>query len=197
MSYKNPLHIIRDRDLSSVSPEKLKMWRKELMLRFVLGGGTTIKVNGKEYDKQGVLDAFEGMQGDLSLHVRILENEVLLNFLEDGNLRLFNNVNAFDRLNEGGLFGDVKDLFIPRLSETLVKSYRKKASEAALQANKMFRFSEDMNDWDRNACFSALYGEISLDVIGLKSMVQNPFIRGKDTVLKSYCNVKRRAQFKC
>ena len=86
MQYKNPLHIIRDKDLSSASPENLKRWRKELMLRFNLGGDTTIVVNGKEYDKQGVLEAFESIQGDLSLHAQILAEPALLDFLEEGKI---------------------------------------------------------------------------------------------------------------
>ena len=200
MQYKNPLHIIRDKDLSSVTPENLKRWRKELMLRFNLGGDTTIKVNGKEFDKQGVLEAFEGMQGDLSLHARILQDPALLNFLEDGNLRLFNGVNAYDRLNEEGLLEEVKDWFTPQMSKTLVSSYRKKDSEAASQVSKVFRFSADMNDLDRNACFSALYGELSLDVISLKLIAQNPFAEGRELVLKSelaeYLNKDRHAYLK-
>lgn len=200
MSYKNPLHIIRDKDLSSVTPENLKRWRKELMLRFNLGGGTAINVNGKEYDKQGVLDAFEGMQGDLSLHARILENESLLHFLEDGDLQLFNGVNAFDGLSESGLFEEVKDLFISSLSEALVKSYRKKNSEAATQVGKVFRFSDNLEEQDKNACFSALYGELSLDVISLKQMSQDPFVGGKKLAIKpelvEYLNKDRLAFLK-
>jgi hypothetical protein len=200
MEYKNPLHIIRDKDLSSVTPENLKRWRKELMLRFNLGGDTTIEVNGKEYDKQGVLEAFEGMQGDLSLHARILGDPALLNFLEDGNLRLFNGVNAYDSLNESGLLSEVKNWFIPRLSKTFVSSYRKKNSEAATQVNKVFRFSEDMDELDRSACFSALYGELSLDVIALRLMTQSPFTGGRGLALKpelaEYLNKDRQAYLK-
>jgi len=98
------------------------------------------------------------------------------------------------------LFDEIKGFFIPRLSEVFVKSYRKKESEAAFQVNKAFRFSEDMDDLDKNTCFSALYGEISLDVISLKLLVQNPFVNGRDLVLKSelaeYLNKDRHAFLK-
>jgi len=200
MQYKNPLHIIRDKNLSSITPDNLKRWRKELMLRFNLGGDTTIVVNGREYDKQGVLDAFEDIQGDLSLHARILQEERLLNFLEEGDLSLFNDANAYDHLNEEGLFFEVKDWFIPRVSKTLVNAYRKKDTKAVAQVNKVFRFSEDMNELDRATCFSALFGEMSVDLISLKLKSQNPFVRSRDLVLNpdlaEYLNKDRLAFLK-
>lgn len=124
MPYQNPLHIIAEklRD-EPIQPAMLKAWRKELMLQFDLQGTTTIKIKGVEYDKQGVLEAFAGMEQDFELHRKIYRRPLLLNFLEKGDLELFRLRENYAFLKEPGEanLSEFRSVFTPAFS----KAYRK------------------------------------------------------------------------
>ncbi len=122
MSYKNPLHIIRDKDLSSVSPENLKRWRKELMLRFNLGGGTAINVNGREYDKQGVTDTFVELEQDFAFHLNVFENKPLLDFLEKGSLTFFKEKEAQEYLRNNEFYKKIFPLLSLAYGQVLIET---------------------------------------------------------------------------
>lgn len=98
--YKSPVHIVSDRFLDSVTADTLKMWRKEIMLRFKLTNESAITLNGKEYDKQAVTDTFAALNEDFDFHLKLFKNKPLLAFLESGDLGFFQDRSA------QGIFAD-------------------------------------------------------------------------------------------
>lgn len=96
MKYQSPIYLVADRylDPESVNATTLKRWRKELLLRFNFSATPTIKIEGKEYDKQAVNDTFDKLQKDFSFHLKLYQNKALLAFIEKGNLGFFTDARA-------------------------------------------------------------------------------------------------------
>lgn len=92
MQYINPFSIleipIQDGELDS---QILKRAKKRLLTEFELHGTTTILLNGHEMDKNAILKTFQQLEyRNLSAyHSRIAKQPLLNNFLEKGDLTLF------------------------------------------------------------------------------------------------------------
>ncbi len=89
MNYQNPLSILSESQLQQIYDGNLKAVKKELMLQFQLEESVTLNLNGRELDKNGVIKLLEEIESDIGLHAKIFKNKNLLHFLEDGDLRLF------------------------------------------------------------------------------------------------------------
>ena len=121
MQYTNPLYLLADKNLSELNAANLKKWRKETLLRFDLGGATTLEIAGKEYDKNQLKAAFDQMKEELDFHKQVFQNKPLLHFLETGDLAIFKTKGNFQDLNDQSFRQKIKPYFVFQLSETIYK----------------------------------------------------------------------------
>ena len=99
MTYFSPLHIFDGQPVNGVDDDSLKRLRKELLLQFDLKQQTTLELNGREYDKAGVLAVFDQLKGAAAEHhLRLYRNQGLLRFLEAGDMRFFEDKKKLGRL---------------------------------------------------------------------------------------------------
>lgn len=137
MIYKNPLHIISDKDLTEVSPVNLKRWRKEVMLQFKLTNETTIKLNGREYDKQGVKDAFAELEEGFAFHLELFNNELLLAFLEEGDLSFFDSENPQETLLNSNFKTRLSLLFSQAYGHVIEKAIKNQTNDNIFRLSKI------------------------------------------------------------
>lgn len=121
MSFQSPIHVLYNKDLSQITEKNLKMWRKELMLRFDLEEQTTIELNGIEFDKNGIIEAFERLRLDTDFHIRLFKNEGLLDFIEKGQVYFFNDFHFWEDFKIEGFWSWIGPAFISTLQDSLYK----------------------------------------------------------------------------
>ena len=117
MIYKSPLHIIPEEYHADLSASTLKKVKKKLLLRLQLESKITIEINGQEYDKNQILSAFDELKNQLDFHHRLYQNQLLLQFIENGDLAIFQYNQKHKWLEKEDAFHDwVLKLFSKRLS---------------------------------------------------------------------------------
>jgi hypothetical protein len=89
MKYKNPIRILTPAQIKRLDSTTLKSIKKEILLHFQLTEGPTIERNGIVVDKNEVLEIFEELQQNLTLHLQIYKNKDLVHFLESGSMSFF------------------------------------------------------------------------------------------------------------
>jgi len=89
MQYNSPFHLLPKRDLSALTNDELKRWKRELLLQFDLQQSTTININEKEYDKNSIIQAFDNLKDRPEYHWRLYQNKPLLDFVEGGFINFF------------------------------------------------------------------------------------------------------------
>jgi|GEM_PF-1970246 hypothetical protein len=93
MNYLSPFYILPPEfsEGREIDKKTLKQARKVLMAEFELQGQSTIFINEKEYDKDGILKFFEQLEKDANFefHSFIFQNRLLLSFLENGDIESY------------------------------------------------------------------------------------------------------------
>jgi hypothetical protein len=92
MQYVNPFKAFNlTEDLESIDNKTLRRLKKRYLAEFELQESTTIQINGKTFDKNGLIFFLEQLQDKNTLHnhFKIFNNKPLLDFLENGNLSIF------------------------------------------------------------------------------------------------------------
>jgi hypothetical protein len=89
MRYINPIRILSPDQITRLEASTIKSIKKEILLHFQLTEDITIERNGFKLDKNRVLELFEELEKNLTLHLRIFENKLLLQFLENKNHLFF------------------------------------------------------------------------------------------------------------
>jgi len=113
MKYSSPFHLLQGRDASALTDDKLKRWKKELMLQFDLNKSTTIKIKKKEYDKNDALQVFDNLKDRPEYHWRLYQNKPLLNFLEYKHIDFFDDEENWADLEDISYRNWLAQWFIP------------------------------------------------------------------------------------
>ena len=118
MNFSSPIHIISDRflDADTVTPQVLRQWRKEILLRFNFAADTVIEVNGREFDKQTVTDSFKELENDFPFHLKLFKNKPLLAFLEAGDLAFTTDKRVQRDLADDDFRAKIYPLFVKKYS---------------------------------------------------------------------------------
>ncbi len=87
--YTSPFHLLPTRNTHVLTADGLKRWKKELMLQFDLNQNAVIDIDGKEYDKNDILQVFDLLKDRPDFHLRLYQNKPLLNFIEKGDVSFF------------------------------------------------------------------------------------------------------------
>lgn len=124
--YKNPLHIIPSDKVENLTSPQLKRIKKELLLRFELSQETTVKINGRDYDKNTVIETFDNLKGDISHHIKVLQHPTLMAFLEEGKLDFFKSRRGLLILHDPEFKAWLRPYFIDRLSKVYYQSVTNK-----------------------------------------------------------------------
>ena len=94
MPYTSPVALLDQQQLTDFSTTDFKKVKNALLLRFQLSDEPTIQVNGQWYDKDELVRLLEALQANPSLHFAIFQNRDLLLFLEEYELKFFQNGKA-------------------------------------------------------------------------------------------------------
>ena len=129
MQYYSPFHLIPT-DLiqgNLLDKKALKKAKKRLLAEFELLGTTTILLKEREVDKNTVLKIFEQLESDrqAKYHLRLYQEPDLLDFLENGNIKVFQDVDRLEILFlEHDFFKFIEPYFIERYNIALYQAIR-------------------------------------------------------------------------
>jgi len=139
MQYNSPFHLLPKRDLSVLTNDDLKRWKKELLLQFDLNKSTTIDINQKEYDKNDILQAIDLLKDRPEYHWRLYQNKPLLNFIENGDINFFK-----DKLSQQGFYDKpyqdwLAKWFIPAYDDAIYECIEKEEERYLKKLKKICR----------------------------------------------------------
>ena len=176
MNYHNPLSIFSDSQLQHIYDGNLRAVKKELMLQFQLEESVTINLNGKELDKNGVIKLLEEIERDLGLHTEIFRNKDLLRFLEEGDLRLFENQTLEDDKITEKHYKLIIDKVIKKLNY-ITGNYIKQAKPTTNKKLKIIlKFAEDLEPHQKMQAYLTAYEIIDKKVRKARDLFTSPFI---------------------
>ncbi len=119
MKYTSPLHLLPERNITALSPTELKRWKQELLLQFDLYESTTINVKDKEYDKNSILAGFDLLRDSPAYHLRLYKDKILLNFIEHGELDVFDRPKDWLSWIDEAYLAWLRPLFISQFSHLI------------------------------------------------------------------------------
>ena len=117
MQYISPLHFIELSSTDTIDRKDLLLARKKMLAELELNEGSGLEINGKEVSRNDIVRFFDDLQqsADLSYHLAIYKDPVLLKFLE------YNTLEKNDRIAKNPLYAD--DAFINWLSPYYAASF--------------------------------------------------------------------------
>jgi len=122
MQYFSPLSILNFEGLSEITPKDLRLAKHKMMAEFELNGTSTIQAGGKELTRNDVLKIFDLLEQttDLSFHVIVASDPVLLHFLER------------HELQPGKQFGLIDEKISPEFIEWISPYFRDAFNQAVV-----------------------------------------------------------------
>lgn len=118
MIYHNPLHIIPASEVKRLNAARLQAIREQLLKEIAASTTGTIKVQGRTYHKQQILDIFEDFDlEEIHFHFEVFQYSGLQAFLETGKLDFFEKADEWKVLNNHEFRTWIKPFFVKRLSE--------------------------------------------------------------------------------
>lgn len=176
MSEQNPLRIFTNKQLFELDQSKLKQLKKEALLEFQLTDHATIKLNGFEIDKNGVLEIFEELKPNLDLHLFINKNKSLNNFLNLGKIDLFEDYNTIHKIKSLENYKEVIELkIIARLKKMVLQKVEKIEFSSYVYIEKIKHFVNKLNPALEDEVFSTVFEKIKNQIAYLEDNFSNPF----------------------
>lgn len=130
MKYTSPFHLLPARNMQALTADGLKRWKKELMLQFDLNQNSVIDIDGQEYDKNDILQAFDLLKDRPDFHLRLYQNKPLLNFVEKGDFDFFKNEKNWEDFWDTPYRDWVGQWFIPAYDKMVYGLVENKSFEA-------------------------------------------------------------------
>ncbi len=123
MKYISPFTLldVEPENIDSISIQRAK---KRWLAEFELARTTTVKIRGKEFDKNGMLNLADELNDPerLKVHTEIFHYKSLFNFLEKSNVDFFQEPFRPDQLGENAL-EEIATCFSDHYSEVFVNAY--------------------------------------------------------------------------
>lgn len=124
--YRSPLYLLpSDQRHQSGAPD-LKLLRKELLLRLELAGGTTLRINKQEFDRNDLIKAVEDLASNFFFHQKVFRNRPLLAFLESGKIDYFEQPDSWSDLDDPDFQTWLHPFFTERYAQMLYKCVSEK-----------------------------------------------------------------------
>ncbi len=184
MTYTNPLGIFSEAQLDKLTDKHLKSLKKEILLHFQLSDKATIDRNGKQYDKNQILEIFDDLQQNLEVHLKIFNNKALLAFLENADLDFFKNKQAIDAVQRDYLFRDRIDKHVAEqinlVSASLVNKLTAKSPEAL---ESILNYSSKMSSNIKDKAYNKAYLGLKTHVDNLRKKYPHPFIASSGLII--------------
>ncbi|MEM7101743.1 MAG: hypothetical protein AAF502_01355 [Bacteroidota bacterium] len=191
IQYRSPFKIIDLKpENGEIDKRQLKLSKKRLLAEFEVQETITISINGKEYDKNGILKIFDELESSAHLdhHIRIYNNKFLLSFLENGDLFSYELLENKDFEGDSGYVNFTGLYFSNRFSEILARSI-KHGNDAAIGS--LFENDLPVNPKFYGDCYSAAYRIISGKIREIETLADDS--RKKyvpESFVKKYIDLK-------
>jgi hypothetical protein len=166
MKYISPFALLGITDSANAVIERkdLQLARKKLMAEIELGDTQTVKINGTEFSKDGIIKLFEEYEEEnvMGYHRLVAQDKALLAFLDQGFISDYNNIQKRPEYESGGFIDFVSPYFRERFEPELNAVFRKKDYFSLM---KLLRLNRLMTSSDEEASFRKVYEELN-DVVG-------------------------------
>ena len=179
MQYTSPLHVLADKNPADITEANLKKWRKEFLLKFDLQQQPTLKIAGKEFDKNQLQGIFDLMKTDADFHIQLYQNKPLLAFIENGDTTIFRKNGKIQAFFDPVFKEKIKPYFIQQFSDILYKSATNRGFQSINILKDIresyFQMPADFADDAYAKTFGYLENHVNEGI----QQLSNPFLEGK------------------
>ncbi len=179
MKYKNPIRILTPTQIKRLDPTTLKSIKKEILLHFQLTEDPTIERNGIAVDKNEVLQIFEELQQNLTLHLQIHKNKDLVHFLETGSMSFFLNRAAQQLvLDNADQQYEINGYIAFKLNQVTAKLLEDVNGSTPKRLSAIFDYTSKMASEQQDKSYNKAYVTLKAKVDDLPVVHPHPFAGG-------------------
>jgi len=190
MQYISPFHFVELPPTGAIDRKDISLARKKMLAELELNDGKGIEINGKEVSKNDIVLFFDELQqsSQLSWHIAIYRDKVLLGFLEQGILE------EKDRFAQNLLYTDedfivwispyYANAFVPFFNNCFQLHLDKKAG--TLLNNPLL-----MNSYYRETTWDNIAKNMEPGIDRLRSIAQKRLVMDDLTELSRLCDFRR------
>ena len=179
MAYKNPLKIFTKDQIEIIRNGGVKEVKKELQLRFQFDNTATIKLNGREVDKTQLNEIFDSLGSDLELHSYIINNRLILKFLEEGYLAFFRGSSKKDNEITEDLYEDLTELMVEHLQKPILNCVEHLTINTVIDLEGIYAFTSSLDANKNNKAYQLAYTFLEDKVSRLNQNITTPFYSDK------------------
>jgi len=178
MSYTNPLSIFSKEQIEKLNVDNLKSLKKETLLYFQLSDEATIERNGKQLDKNQVLEIFDTLQSDLDLHLKIYNNKSLLEFLEYQKMDFFSDTHSQEHvLNDAKHKDRINDILAEVLNKYTASILTNPRFSALGQLKLIASYTSQVGQNFQDKVYARSYQELKAFVDKNREQYETPFMQ--------------------
>ena len=175
MNYSCPLSIFSESQLQHIYEGNLKLVKKEILLNFQLEDSVTIKLKNKEWDKNSIIKKIEEIEDNVELHSNIFRNPLLLEFLENGNLDLFDNKKSLDYEVDEEHYDIIVEMMVKKLDGITALCVANPGYSNNNKLKMIYEYTETLSPVLQAQAYQRSYEIVSQKVRKLKSNYHSPY----------------------
>lgn len=180
MAYSNPLSIFDAAQIEKLTVDNLKSLKKETLLYFQLSDEATIERNGRQLDKNQVLEIFNTLQSDLDLHLKIYNNQPLLEFLENKNMDFFSDTTSQQAiLNDNEYKTQINDILAEALNKYTSTILANPRFSALGQLQLIASYAQQAGQTFQDKAYAKSYRELKAFVDKNREKYTTPFMQNE------------------
>ena len=188
MQYTCPLTIFSEPQLSKIYSGNIKAVKQEILLLFQLEQSSTIKIGDRELDKNGVLELFNQIENNLSLHSIIHSDNALLKFLESGNLSLFESKVQLDSKMAPKEYNELVEMLAEKINKILGEQLFSNSLKSLTYIENIVAFTKTLRPSTSVKCYNKTYDLLEIHLNDIESKFESPFKNKTKTFFHSDIN---------
>ncbi|HEB61585.1 MAG TPA: hypothetical protein ENI82_00385, partial [Bacteroidetes bacterium] len=201
MIYNNPLSIFTEEQLQALelSPTKMKRFKKEILLQFQLTDETSVEFNGRSFDKNEVLEIFDDLQKNLTLHLNMYRDKELYDFLEKGDLAFFYRSEAKNNLINYSTYAEkINEFIVHKLDGVTVRVFDEIDKESVNVLKVIRKYTSKLRPEVSDKAYHKTYKKLSHHIRNLKFNYPTPLESDWDLVFfPEMSNLISETYFEC
>ena len=188
MQYTCPLTIFSEPQLSKIYNGNIKAVKQEILLLFQLEQTSTIYIGDRELDKNGVLELFNQIENNLSLHSIIHSDNALLKFLESGNLGLFESKVQLDSKMAPKEYNELVEMLAEKINKILGEQLFSNSLKSLTYIENIVAFTKTLRPSTSVKCYNKTYDLLEIHLNDIESKFESPFKNKTKTIFHSDIN---------
>ena len=177
MNTSEAFKIFTPDQIESLSPENLKMLKKEFILHYQLTRQPTVSFNGHALDKNSLLEIFDHLDTSLDKHLKHYESHIIDTFLKNGDLNyLISDRHGRHIVKAMISQPNLRDNLLHKVSEIIGETFITPSEDREELLQKVLMLTDQLPfDYEERA-YAASARYLRNEIESIKTRYDNPFL---------------------